>query len=315
MWRFILLRLAGGAVTLLLASFIVFGAMYLVPGDPLGNLIGGMNITPDQIAIIRNQYGLDLPFWQRYFEWLSGALRGDFGLSLQFQQNVTGLIASRIPTTAMLVAMSAIWIVIGGLVLGTIAAFKAGRIDRAIVSITATTAAVPVFITALLLIYAFSTGLRWFPAFGNGDGFFDQVYHLFLPSLAMGIFYVGLVTRATRSSMRSELDSEYVAVARVRGIVGWPLFSRHVLRTSLPSIMTISSVLIAGLLVSSQIVEVSFGLSGVGSLLIQSVRSIDFSVVQAITMLVITAFVVTNLVVDLIMPLIDPRIARRGGSR
>jgi len=315
MWRFILIRLAGGAVTLVLASFIVFGAMYLVPGDPLSNLIGGMNITSEQIAIIRNQYGLDLPFWERYVVWATGAVRGDFGLSLQFQQNVTNLIASRIPTTAMLVVMSTVWIVLGGLVLGAVAAFKAGRVDRAIIGTTAITAAVPVFITSLLLIYTFSVGLRWFPAFGNGTGFWDQVYHLVLPSLAMGIFYIGLVTRTTRAAMRTELESDYVAVARIRGIVGRPLFSRHIFRTSLPTIMTLSSVLIAGMLVSSQIVEVSFGLSGIGSLLIQSVKSVDFAVVQAITMLVITVFVVTNLIVDLLMPLIDPRVVRGGGNR
>lgn len=312
MWKYITMRLLGGVVTLFAASFVVFGALYLVPGDPVANLLGGMQVTPEMVEAVRQQYHLDDPFLMRYVSWITSFVQGDLGQSLQFRQDVGPLLASRVPVTIMLVVMSGLWIVIGGLGMGVLAALFPGRVDRAVVNLTALASAVPVFITALILIFIFSTELRWFPAYGSGGGFWDSVYHLILPSLAMGLFYTGLVARVSRASIRRELDSEHVWVARARGIEGSPLFTKHVLHNALPPILTQSGIVVAGLLVSSQIVERAFSLNGLGSLLISSVQSIDFAVVQAVMMIVILAFVLTNLVIDLLLIVIDPRIAIGG---
>jgi len=315
MLRYLLGRIAGLVATLVVASFIVFGALYLVPGDPASNLLSGMKVTPELVASVREQYHLNDPFFVRYWDWVMGLLHGDFGQSLHFRQDVAGLILSRLPTTMLLVLMAGLLIVIGGLAVGAFAAFRPGIVDRLTLSSTAIVAAIPMFVSALVLIYAFSSGLGWFPAFGNGSGFWDRVYHLILPAIALAIAYMALVARVTRSSMRAELRSEHVFVARGRGITGERLFFRHVLRNALPPVFTLAGVVVAGLLVSSQIVEVAFGLSGIGSLLVQSVQTDDFPVVQAITMIVVFAFVITNLVIDLLLPLVDPRMRRKEVTR
>ncbi len=312
MLLFISKRLVAGLITLVVASFVIYGALYLVPGDPVANLLGGMQVTPELVESVRKQYRLDDPFLVRYWEWIAGVVRGDFGLSLRFRQDVGSLIMSRMLTTVLLVSMASLLIVIGGIVLGAWAAVKRGVIDRIVVNVTAIVAAIPVFITALALIYVFAVGLGWFPASGSGRDLLDRIYHLILPAVALALTYIALVARVSRSSMRRELSSDHVTVAQARGISFGTMFRRHVLRNALPPVFTLAGTVIAGLLVTSQLVEVAFGLNGVGSLLIQSVQANDFAVVQAITMIVISAFVVMNLIVDLIVPLIDPRLRQEG---
>ncbi|MET1017751.1 MAG: ABC transporter permease, partial [Leifsonia flava] len=149
---------------------------------------------------------------------------------------------------------------------------------------------------------------------GDG-GFVDTLYHLVLPSIALAIVFVVLVSKVTRSSMVDQLGREHVEVATSRGLTRSTVIRRHVLRNSLGPILTVSGVLVAGLLVASAIVEAAFGLSGIGSLLVQSVDRLDFPVVQAIVLLVVTAFVVVNAVIDVLEPWVDPRSAAGAGAR
>jgi peptide/nickel transport system permease protein len=157
--------------------------------------------------------------------------------------------------------------------------------------------------------------LGWFPSFGSGDGFWDTVYHLVLPSIALAVVFVVLVGKVTRSSMIDQLDREHVEVAISRGIRRGTVVRRHVFRNAVGPILTVSGMLVAGLLVSSSIVEAAFGLAGIGSLLVQSVDRLDFPVVQAIVLLVVTAFVLVNAVIDVLEPWIDPRSAAGAGAR
>jgi len=304
-------RVGGALITLLVTSFVVFGALYLVPGDPVATLLRGRKVTPEAVAAVREQYQLDDPFLLRYWSWLTDFLTGDFGQSLQFRQDVAGLIVSRLPTTALLVAMSAVLIVLIGLALGLISALKPGWVDRGIVASTSVASSIPVFISAMLLIFVFSAQLPWFPAFGSGGGSFpDAVYHLLLPSIALALSYAGIVARVSRSSFRREVGSTRLSAARARGVSGGYLLRHHVVRNGLVPVLTLSGSLIAGLLVTSQIVEVAFGLNGLGSLLVESVRAIDFAVVQAIAMIIVAAFILTNMVIDMVLPLIDPQLRR-----
>lgn len=302
-------RLAGALATLLVTSFVVYGALYLVPGDPVATLLRGRKVTPEAIEAVRAQYRLDDPFLTRYWHWLTGFVTGDFGQSLQFRQDVAGLIASRLPTTALLIVLSALLIVVVGMLLGLFSALRPGWVDRSIVASTSVASSIPVFVGALLLIYVFSAKLPWFPAFGSGDdSLLDRIYHLTLPAIALALSYAGIVARVSRSSFRRETSSTRMDAARARGVTGPYLLRHHVVRNGLVPVLTLSGSLIAGLLVTSQIVEVAFGLNGLGSLLVESVRSIDFAVVQAIAMIIVAAFIVTNMVIDMFLPLIDPRM-------
>jgi peptide/nickel transport system permease protein len=195
-----------------------------------------------------------------------------------------------------------------GLAAGITGALTAGRAaDRALLVLVTVLAAVPSFVAAILLISVFSVRLGWFPSFGAGEGLVDDVYHLALPAVALSLTFIALVGRVTREAMLEELGREHVEVALSRGLPRRTVVRRHVLRNALGPISTITGLLIAGLLVSSAIVESAFGLSGLGSLLVQSVDKGDFPVVQAIVLIVVSTFVVANLVVDLLQPLIDPR--------
>lgn len=309
-------KLGGLLLTLLISSFLVFSSIHLVPGDPISFLVQGRGVSPELIASLRAQYGLDQPWMLQYLTWLGHVVRGDLGTSLAFHDSVVSLIASRVPTTLGLLIMSALIIGVVGVATGGLAALRHGHIaDRTVLLTLSGFAAVPPFVAALVLVFVFAVQLHWFPAFGRGDGLLDVVHHLVLPSIALALTFIALVGRVTRESMIEQLDREHVEVAVSRGLP-WPgVVRRHVFRNALGPISTVSGLVVAGLLVSSSVIESAFGLSGVGSLLVQAVSRKDFPVVQAIVLLVVAAFVVVNAIVDLLAPLIDPRIAAKGAVR
>ncbi|MER6949178.1 ABC transporter permease [Nonomuraea sp. NPDC000554] len=313
---FLLRRIAGIVATLLVTSFLVFGSVHLAPGDPASFLLGGRSASPAAVAAIKAQYHLNDPFLVQYTKWIGGVVTGDFGRSVQFRQDVAGLIAARLPTTLWLIGYAGLLILIGGLALGALAALRRGLVDRTILIGTGVATATPSFVAAIGLISLFSVQLGWFPAFGNGSGFGDRISHLTLPAAALALTFVGLLARVTRTSMLEELGREHVEVARSRGVPGSDVVRRHVLRNALGPITTVTGTIVAGLLVATSIVETAFGLSGVGQLLVSSVTVKDFPVVQAVSLLVVVAFVAANLVVDLVHPLIDPRLSHaKGGTR
>ncbi len=302
-------RLLGLVMTLLVTSFLVFASLYIAPGDPIDFLIQGRSPSPEAIASIKAQYGLDDPFLVQYLTWLGNALHGDFGRSFQYRDDVSSLIASRLPTTFGLVVLSALLIIVVGLGAGIAGSLTAGRTPDKVVLVGVTVlAAIPSFAAAILLISVFSVRLGVFPTYGAGEGFADRLYHLTLPAIALSLTFIALVARVTRSSMLDELGREHVEVAMSRGGARSTVVRRHVMRNASGPILTISGLLVAGLLVSSAVVETAFGLDGVGSLLVTSVDKADFPIVQAIVLLIVAAFVVINFVVDLFYPLIDPRV-------
>lgn len=309
-------KLGGLLLTLFLASLLVFFSRFLVPGDPARFLLRGRDPSPEAIAQIRERYGLDLPAWQQYLRWLGGILHGDFGRSLQYRQDVTVVIGERLPVTLLLVIMAGTIIAAVGITLGIVAALNRGRAaDRLTLIALTVLGAIPSFVGSIVLIAVFAVQLGWFPSFGSGEGFFDEIYHLVLPSIALAIVFIVLVGKVTRSAMVEQLDREHVEVATSRGLTRPTVVRRHVLRNALGPIVTVSGILIAGLIVASSIVESAFGLAGIGSLLVQSVDRLDFPVVQAIVLFVVTAFVVVNAIVDVLEPWIDPRSAAGEGAR
>ena len=309
-------KLGGLLLTLFLASLLVFFSRFLVPGDPIRFLLRGRKPSPEAIADISAQYGLDLPPIAQYFRWIGGVLHGDFGRSLQYRQDVTAVLGDRLPVTLTLVVMAGAIIAVVGLVGGAIAALNKGRAaDRGILIGLTVLGAIPSFVGSIVLIAIFSVQLGWFPSFGSGSGFWDTAFHLVLPSIALAIVFIVLVGKVTRSAMVEQLNREHVEVAISRGVTRIAVVRRHVLRNALGPILTVSGPLVAGLIVASSIVEQAFGLSGIGSLLVGSVDRLDFPVVQAIVLLVVTAFVLVNAVIDILEPWIDPRSAAGAGAR
>lgn len=309
-------KLGALLLTLFLASLLVFFSRFLVPGDPVSFLLRGRKPTPEAVAQVTAQYGLDLPAWQQYLQWLGGVLQGDFGRSLQYRQDVTTVIGERLPVTLGLVVMAGLMIAVVGLVGGIVAALNRGLVlDRAVLIGLTVLGAIPSFVASIVLIAVFAVQLGWFPSFGSGEGFLDTVYHLVLPSIALAVVFVVLVGKVTRSSMVDHLGREHVEVATSRGLARRTVVRRHVFRNAIGPILTVSGLLVAGLLVASSIVEAAFGLAGIGSLLVQSVDRLDFPVVQAIVLFVVFAFVVVNAIIDILEPWIDPRSAAGAGAR
>ncbi|MEV6103908.1 ABC transporter permease [Streptomyces sp. NPDC051940] len=313
MTRYLLGRAAGLVAVLLATSVLVFGSVHLAPGDPVSFLLHGRPATPETVASLRAQYHLDDPLPVQYGKWLGGVLHGDFGRSAQFHQDAAGLIGSRLPGTALLIGYAALLVTLLGVGAGVLAALRPGFWDRTVLVGTGVATATPSFVSAMGLVSLFSVQLGWFPGpGGTPSGLADRLYHLTLPAFALAVTFAGLLARVTRSAMLDELGRDHVEVARARGVPARTVVRRHVLRNALGPVVTVGGTMLAGLLVSTSIVETAFDVTGIGSLLVQSVTARDFAVVQAITLLTVAAFVLVNLVVDVLAPLIDPRLSLHG---
>ena len=299
--------------TLLISSFIIFSAMYLAPGNPIAVLSGGRSLPPESIRVLEERFHLNEPFFTQYWLWLKAALHGDFGISIAQRQNVSSLITARVWTTAALVLYASIIILVIGIAIGLIAGLKPGLLDTSSLVATSVSAAIPSFVAAIVLILVFSVKLGWFPTIGTGEGFAGTVHHLTLPAFALAISSLAIVARVTRSSVRDELGREHVQTAVSRGIPYPQLVRRHVLRNAAIPITTIAGITIASLIALAAVVERAFSLNGLGAYLVSASNSKDFAVVQGISLVLVTAFVVVNLIVDILYAVLDPRVSL--GSR
>ncbi|WP_433412588.1 ABC transporter permease [Microtetraspora malaysiensis] len=304
-------RLTALVTTLVVASVVIYGAMFVVPGDPASLLVGGSKPNPEALAAIRSQFHLDEPFWQSYLRWLGGAVRGDFGTSLVYRSPVGDLITARALTTLLLVAYAAIVIIVAGVGLGLLAGWKERHAGAVITVATTVMMGAPTFVMAVVFVAVFATGLGWFPVFGAGSGLADRLWHLTLPAFALAFSWIAYVAQVTRAAVREELRSEHVDTARGRGVPERSILRRHVLRNASGPILTVSGLTVAGLFAGTAVAEQAFGINGVGALLVQSAAKQDLAIVQAISLVLVVAFVVVNMLVDVANALLDPRAARR----
>lgn len=305
-------KLGGLALTLFLASVVIFSALLLTPGDPVSTLAGGARPTPELIAAIREEYRLDDPIWMQYIHWLGGVLNGDFGRSFVYKTDVAELVGARFEVTFQLVLLTTALIAVLGLGSGILAATRGSRTDRLVSVSTSLGMSLPTFVVAILLIWVFAKSLGWFPTFGAGEPGLDRLWHLVLPAFSLALMYVAYVSRVTRSALVAQLHSEHVETARVRGIPRGRVFSAHVFRNASPQILAISGTTIAGLFAASAIAEQAFGLGGIGSLLTEAAARKDLPVVQVVSLLLVALFVVLNAAADLVSAIIDPDSARTG---
>ncbi|MFF2083254.1 ABC transporter permease [Nocardia sp. NPDC058176] len=309
MGRFLLRRGALLFATLFVSSIVIYAAMYLAPGDPIAVLTGGRQITPEARAILTERYRLDDPLPVRYWHWLTSALQGDLGYSIGTRQDVSTLIAERTPTTISLVVYTSLIIVIVGVGIGVLSALKPGWVDTSALLATTLLAAIPSFVAALALISVFAVQLQWFPALGEGTGFVGQLEHLTLPAIALACSSLALVARITRTSVRAESKREHVQTAISRGLPPAIVLRRHILRNAAIPVTTVTGLTIASLIVLVSIVEQAFNLNGLGSSLVTAAQNRDFAVVQAISLLMVVAFVIVNSIVDLLYAVLDPRVS------
>ncbi|MBN8868426.1 MAG: ABC transporter permease [Solirubrobacterales bacterium] len=302
-------------VLLLVASFVIFSMMYLAPGSPEAVLLGGKQATPEAYERVTEEYHLDDPFFTQYGLWLGRFVTGDFGDSITLTDSVANVVGPRIMPTMQLTLMASVLIMLVGVVLGMVSALKAGgALDVGISLFVLVLAAVSPAIMSLILISVVAIDLGWLPALGLGDGGFDQIRHLILPSIALAASVVALVGRTARISMIRTLNQEFIETARSRGLSGRSVVVKHAFRHALIPVVTISGLIVGYLLSGAVVVEYAFGLNGLGGLLVDSVQSGDFAVVQAIALILVFAFLVINLVVDLLYALIDPRVRLAAGK-
>jgi peptide/nickel transport system permease protein len=313
MLRFVARRLAMLVATLLVASFAIYAALSIAPGNPLSVLTGGRTLPPEAMDVLRARYHLDEPLLAQYWHWLTSAVQGDLGDSIALRESVNTLIRERAGVTLELVLLASILILVLGIGSGVLAGLRRGAVDTAMIAGTTLFAAIPSFVAAIVLISVFAVKLGWFPALGAGSGFADRLWHLTLPAIALALASLAIVARVTRVAVREEMGREHVQTAISRGLPQHLVVRRHVLRNAAIPITTVSGITIASLIALSAVVERAFSLNGLGAALVSAAASKDFAVVQGISLVLVAAFVVTNAVVDLLYALLDPRVAL--GSR
>ena len=313
MLAFIAKRLAMLAATLVVASFVIYGALYLAPGSPLAALTGGRSVPPEVMAQLEARYHLNEPFLTRWWIWFTSALHGDLGESIPLHQQINTLIAQRAGITIQLVMLTAAIIIIVGVGLGIVGALGRKGVDGSVLLVATVSAALPAFAASVILQFIFGVQLRWVEPLGTGEGFTGRLSHLILPALALAATSVALVARVTRTAVRDELGREHVQTAISRGLPWREVVRRHVLRNAAIPITTVVGITIASLIALAAVVETAFGLNGLGSYLVQAALNKDFATVQGISLVLVFAFVITNVIIDFTYALLDPRVTL--GSR
>lgn len=311
MGTYIARRLLWVPVLLFMVSFITFALGRFGPGDPVEILLG-QNFRQEAYERIRAQQGLDDHIAVQYARYVGNAIRGDFGESYQYRgRSVTDLLKKKIWISAQLNFAALLISVSAGIGLGLFAALRQGSwVDSATVAFTLVGQSMHVFLTIPIALYVFVLWLDLLPSHG-WNGFFST--SIILPALVLGIPGIAIVTRLTRASTLDVIGQEYVRTARAKGLPERVVRLRHILRNALIPVVTTLGFSLAGLASGSFIVELYFGIPGVGLLTIESLFARDYPIIMAVTLLGTTLFVLANLIVDLIYPVLDPRI-RLGGD-
>lgn len=312
------LRLVGRRIlqtvpVVLLATFVVFGLMHLVPGDPAVTLAGEY-ATTERVEEIRRMYGFDQPFLVQYWEWLSNALRGDLSRSLQSTSEVTTLIAQRFPNTLLIVVLALLLSMLVGVPMGILAATRAGtRLDGVITSITSLGVALPNFWLAMILVAVLSLGFGWFPATGSqplSAGIGTALSHAVLPAIALAAGGIAEVTRQLRSALLEVLSSQYVRTLHAKGLSPIAILWKHGLKNVSVNLLTVFGLLVNRMLGATVVIEAVFAIPGMGSLVVAGAVAKDFPVVQGVVLTMVIVVVLTNFVIDMLYTALDPRVGR-----
>ena len=303
MLRFIVGRIVMLTLVVLTVSFIGFGLLRM-SGD-LAAVLAGETASAADIARVSHQYGLDQPLYVQYFDWAGKALRGDLGSSLFTHEPVTDLILARIGVTIKLAFLALTFALAFGLPLGVLAATRRNTwIDRTVLTLSVFGQAIPSFWLGLLLIYLFGVILRWLPISGS-----DTPMHFVMPTITLGLATLPALMRLTRTGMIDVLSSDYIRTAWAKGLSPMSVLFKHALRNAILPVVSLSAVSLGFLLGGSVIVESVFALNGIGLLAFDSIKRIDFPVVQSILVFLSFCYILLTLLSDIINAKLDPRIA------
>ena len=316
MGTLILHRLARLVATLLAVSFLTFMMVNLLPGDPVNSILPPESQTPENIARVRADLGLDQPLLVQYWDWLLGVLSFDLGQSYRTAQPVTEALLARLPVTLQLTIMAVGIAVLFGIPLGVISAYKQGqRTDSVISSVVQFLLSVPAFVAAVFMIYLLAVRFQVLPATGwtrLTNSFWGNFKTAILPALALSLSQLAIYTRLVRADMITTLQENFVLSARAKGLTNRFILFRHALRPSSLSLITVIGLNIGILLGGTVVIERIFALPGLGGLLIDSIGQRDFLVVQGVVLFISVSYVVINTVIDLIYAAVDPRIRISG---
>ncbi|MFC4402541.1 ABC transporter permease [Gracilibacillus xinjiangensis] len=313
--RYVLYKLATFAATILLVSMIIFFVFQLLPGNP-AHIILGIEAEEAQIEQLEQQLGLDRPPVERYIDWISGLFQADLGESLKYRLPVSEILIDRIPVTFSLTILSLTLTIAIGIPLGILIARTEGKWISVLLSvITQLGIAIPSFWFGFIIILVFGVILNLFPTYGYvpwSEDFFGALRSLFLPSLAIAISNIAVIIRYLRNTILDQSKMEYVRTARCKGLTERKIMYGHILRNALIPIITILGLTIADTLGGSIIIENVFALPGLGNLLIQSITSRDFPLVQSMVLYIAVLVIFINFIVDLLYRVVDPRIRTKG---
>jgi peptide/nickel transport system permease protein len=311
MLAFIVRRLLSTVLVMAIVAVFIFLLLHLSPGDPAAIIVGD-NATQEQIDAVRRQLGLDEPLAVQFVHWLAGVLRGDLGMSIFSHEPVGKLIAQRVEPTLSLATTTLLLAVTVAVTFGVLAAWKVGTwVDRVVMVLSVVSFSVPVFVVGYLLIYLFSIQLGWLPVQGYApiaDGFIVWIRHLILPSIALGLAYVALIARITRTAMLDVLSEDYIRTARAKGVATGPVLMKHALKNAGVPIVTVIGIGIALLIGGVVITETVFNIPGIGRLVVDAISKRDYPIIQGVTLIFSGVYVIVNLIVDLSYTLLDPRI-------
>ncbi|WP_028245754.1 ABC transporter permease [Pseudoclavibacter soli] len=314
MTKYILKRLLSAIPVLIIVALIVFFMTRLSGGDPARVLLGG-DATDEQIAAVHTEMGLDKPLLEQLMIWIGHLLQGNLGYSYVMQQSVTEAIGSHFGPTIAIALFGQILALLVAIPLGVQAARrKGGWIDQGIMGFATLTTAFPSFLVGLLLIALFAVTLRALPAGGwvefsqDPAGFFS---HLILPAIAVTSLQIAVVTRMTRSSMVDVLTGDFIRTARAKGLSDRKIVWKHGLKNASIPVLTVVGQSFGALIAGTVVVETVFNIPGIGQLVANSILRRDYTVVQGVLMLTALAFIIINLIVDILYAVIDPRIRER----
>mgnify|MGYP001064581534 CR=1 FL=1 len=304
-------RLGLGLLTLLVVSLIIFLGVELLPSD-IAQEILGQSATPETVAALRAQLGLDEPALTRYGNWLMGMVQGDFGRSLASQREISELIGTRLYNTLFLAALAAIIAVPVALTLGILAAlWRNSLFDRGVNTVALAAVSLPEFFIAYILILWLAVTAGVFPSISNisGEtGFFERVYRSLLPALTLTLVVVAHMMRMTRAAILNLMASPYIEMARLKGVRKRRIITHHALPNALSPIITVVVLNLAFLIVGVVVVEVFFVYPGLGQLLVDSVAKRDLPVVQACSLIFAVTYILLNLLADVLATLSNPRL-------
>ncbi len=312
---FLLKRLLALALTLVVASAVVFAMLELLPGNA-AELILGDTATPESLAALQAQLGLDRPPLQRYGHWVGGLLQGQTGISTSYSTSTAELIGQRLQVTLPLAVMAMVLTVVLALSLGLYAASRHNRLgDVGVMAASQVGIAIPNFWFAILLILLFAVHLQWFSAGGfpgwtedDGGGVAQGLQALLLPAVALALVQAAILARVTRSAVLDVMREDFVRTARAKGLSRRQALLRHVLRNAMIPVLTVAGLQFANLITGTIVIENVFVLPGVGRLVFQAISNRDLVVVRDVVMLLAAVVVLVNFVVDVLYALIDPRL-------